>query len=213
MDPKDEIIARMTRSAGHRSEPPSRHTRPAANVHLFDAACAFLRSARPEQRRALASAFTSDPSWQLDFHRAVEIGALATRTAMRGVRLVRCKSNYLSIGPAIIEDVTIDGLAMYQSMLIFGAVFRHVTLRGRIGRIIYNPQYEWAVLPTHDPRLEAAFLEANAAYWATVDRALDIREARFSSVTLRGIPAHPHPPRPRDSGGRHPREGRGGALA
>lgn len=69
-----------------------------------------------------------------------------------------------------------------------GAVFKHVTLRGRIGPIILSH----LVTPSQrDSTVQRAFAEANAAYYTTVDWALDIREAEFEEdVDLRGIPGH-----------------------
>jgi hypothetical protein len=113
----------------------------------------------------------------------------ARRTFVRDVSMQRCRVRECSLGPAIIEDAVIDGVTIGGVLIIFGAVFRHVTLRGRIGPIIYNPEYQSRVWSNYDPGADAAFREANAAHWASVDWALDISEARCSSLTLRGIPA------------------------
>jgi hypothetical protein len=114
----------------------------------------------------------------------------ARRTYVRDVHARRCRFDRCGVGPAFFDEATIDGATIVGNLIIFGAVFRHVTLRGPIrGNVIYNAEYEWSVMPTYDPRAAEAFREANTAHWASVDWALDISEARCSSLEIRGIPA------------------------
>jgi hypothetical protein len=46
------------------------------------------------------------------------------------------------------------------------------------------------ISPLARPKEQQAFDEANAAYYSSVDWALDIRDAAFEEADLRGIPAH-----------------------
>jgi hypothetical protein len=91
---------------------------------------------------------------------------------------------------AIVEDTLIDGLEtgfdgtfLLQS---FGAVFKHVVLRGKIGEIMFEPH---AFPLEGDTPAQLAFEQANEEYYRHVDWALDIREAEFRSCDIRRIPA------------------------
>jgi hypothetical protein len=85
-----------------------------------------------------------------------------------------------------VEDVLVDGLKTSGEFSTWGAVFKHVTLRSKVGDIMINPAVDPANITDKQQR---AFDEANAAYYATVDWALDIREAEFTEVDIRGVPA------------------------
>ncbi len=101
---------------------------------------------------------------------------------------MQCEVVGFLIGPAVFEDVVVDGLRTPGDLLItWGAVFKHITLKGNIGRIMLNSVISPPGLAK--PHEQRAFDEANAAYYATVDWALDIREARFEECDIRGIPA------------------------
>ena len=107
---------------------------------------------------------------------------------MRNVRLIGCEVMGCALNAAIVEDVVVDGLETHGDLLqTWGAVFKHVTLRGDIGRIMISPAVATGLAKPHEQR---AFDQANAAYYATVDWALDISEARFfGECDIRGIPA------------------------
>jgi len=106
------------------------------------------------------------------------------RATIRNVKLVKCEARACSLS-AIVEDVLVDGLNSNHSNVSYASVFKHVTLRGPLGtlRVLalmdYNPE----------PAVQQEFDQANAAYYATVDWALDISEAEFTELNLRGVPA------------------------
>ena len=108
------------------------------------------------------------------------------RSTVRGVHLQRCSVKGGSVGPAILEEVTVEDLASNDLLLVWGALFRHVKLSGRIGKLKLNPFVDPVdrSVPTQGP-LEA-FRER---YYGSVDWALDISEARFVEFDFRGIPA------------------------
>lgn len=109
------------------------------------------------------------------------------RSTVRNVRILKCQQRGCSLWPAIVEDVLVEDFKTNGLFQTWGAVFKHVTLRGKIGRIMVSP----LVAPgTATPEQQRAFDDANAAYYATVDWALDIREAEFEECDLRRIPAH-----------------------
>lgn len=109
------------------------------------------------------------------------------RSTVRNVRLIGCETRQCAVEAAILEDVVVDGLKTNYPLHVNGAAFKHVVLKGAVGRVVIDA----TVLPgklTEDE--QTAFDEANAAYYETVDWALDIREAQFRECDLRTIPAH-----------------------
>lgn len=108
------------------------------------------------------------------------------RSLVRNVRLIQCEEIGCAIDTAIIEDTVIDGLKTSDLLQTWGAVYKHVVLKGNIGRIMISPVIAtgWA-----KPHQQAAFDKVNAEYYQQVDWALDISEARFYECDIRGIPA------------------------
>ncbi|HEX7771883.1 MAG TPA: hypothetical protein VF435_05645 [Pyrinomonadaceae bacterium] len=99
---------------------------------------------------------------------------------------MNCETRGCTLYTAIVEDVTVDGLKTHGLRQTWGAVFKHVTLKGKIGRLMFSP----AVSPgTATLRQQRAFDEANEQYYSTVDWALDISEAEAEELDLRRIPA------------------------
>lgn len=110
----------------------------------------------------------------------------ANRTTVRNVTLERCRVVGSSLRCAVVEDVLVDGLQTSDLHQAWGALFKHVTLRGKIGRLMVTP----LVGPRHRNTPEqAAFDEQREAYYETIDWALDISEAEAVELELAGIPA------------------------
>ena len=110
----------------------------------------------------------------------------ANRTTVRNVTLERCRVQGSALECAVVEDVLVDGLQTSDLHHAWGALFRHVTLRGKIGRLLVTP----LVGPHHlGTPLQAAFDEQREAYYREVDWALDISEAEAVELQLEGIPA------------------------
>lgn len=107
------------------------------------------------------------------------------RSKMRYIVFQDCEETGCSIGPAIIEEITVDGLETNTLLQIWGAVCRHVTIKGRIGEIMFSPLI--SPLPKN-ASWQKSFDEANEAYYRSVDWALDIRRAEFRDVDLNAIP-------------------------
>jgi hypothetical protein len=108
------------------------------------------------------------------------------RSTVRNVKLVECEQRGCALEAAIVEDVLVDGFKTNGLFQTWGAVFRHVTFRGKIGRIMISPAM---AAGTATPTEQRAFDEANAAYYATVDWALDISAGEFEEVDIRRVPA------------------------
>lgn len=97
-----------------------------------------------------------------------------------------CEVRGCLIDAAVLEDILVDGLKTRGLLQTWGAVFRHVTLRGRLGRIMLSPAIASGVATPSEQR---AFDEANARFYRDTDWALDITEGEFEELDLRGIPA------------------------
>ncbi len=108
------------------------------------------------------------------------------RSTVRNVRLIRCVASVCTVYAAIVEDVLVDTLSVEGTFFTRGAVFKHVTLKGKIGPLLIDP----LVSPgSAEPGQQEAFDEANRAYYESVDWALDISEAEFVDVGINGVPA------------------------
>jgi hypothetical protein len=129
----------------------------------------------------------------LEFRRCTFVGSTLSltkkpklRSTVRHVRLLDCREVGCSLDAAIVEEVFVDGLETSNPLITWGAVFRHVTLRGRIGGIMLS---HWVTPGQPASAEQRAFDAANAAYYAAVDWALDLREAEFTDdADLRGVP-------------------------
>ncbi len=112
------------------------------------------------------------------------------RSTVRNVHLVQCVHCGCSVKAAIIEDVLVDGLTTEGGLLqCFGAVFKHVTLKGRIDRLMISNKPLLRSWPRWREEMHVrAFLEANATYYNHVDWALDISRGEFKELDIRGLP-------------------------
>jgi hypothetical protein len=108
------------------------------------------------------------------------------RSVVRNVTLRDCAANACGVGPAILEDVEINGLSTSDLLIIWGATFKHVTFRGVIGKIKINP---WVHFVDRTPTVQQPFDEYKANLYRSIDWALDISGARFNEFDVRGIPA------------------------
>lgn len=112
---------------------------------------------------------------------------VAQRSTFRNLRLFKCAQRGSAVESAILENIVVDGLKTNGLLQVWGAVFQHVTLRGKIDRLMISPAIA-AGLAT--PAQQRAFDEANAAYYRDVDWAIDITEAEFQECELQGVPAN-----------------------
>ncbi len=111
---------------------------------------------------------------------------ISLRSVVRDVHLKDCEAIGCDIGPAILEDCSVDGLKTDDLLIIWGGLFKHVTLSGQIGEIKINTM----VSPFHrGPETQQPFDGFREQYYATLDWAFDIRNARFKNFDVDGIPA------------------------
>lgn len=111
--------------------------------------------------------------------------SMMRRSIVTGVRLTNCVAINCTIGPAVVDDVLIDGLKTLDLLICWSPFLRHVVLRGKVGTIKVNaaPGVE-----ASDETLEQ-FALARADFYAATDWALDITEAEFTELSIRGIPS------------------------
>lgn len=111
------------------------------------------------------------------------------RSTVRNVQLLDCSQRGCAIYPAIFEDVLVDGFNTNgQLVQAWGAAFNRVVLRGKIDRLMIS-----SVVDVYGdrPNLQRAFDEANAEYYRSVEWALDISQAEFKELDIRGVfPVH-----------------------
>jgi hypothetical protein len=107
------------------------------------------------------------------------------RTIIRRVRANACEVRRVSIGGAIFDDVVVDGLKIQGLLQLWSPAFRHVVLRGRIGRLMISP---WVEPATATKDQQRAFEDANRTFYESVDWGLDLREAELDELDLSGVP-------------------------
>jgi hypothetical protein len=107
------------------------------------------------------------------------------RSTVRNVRLKECVSVNCDIGPAVFEDVVVDGLETNDLLILWSPLFKHVTVKGKIGELKVNlrADTDWS------PVIQEPLALARSAFYKSVDWALDISEAEFKEFDLHGIPA------------------------
>lgn len=108
------------------------------------------------------------------------------RTLVRNVELLRCEQRGCSVDGAVLDTVLIDGLKTHGLLQTWAAAFRHVTLRGRVGRLMLSGA---VAMGTATPAQQAAFDEANERFYREVDWALDLTEVEAEEMELRTVPA------------------------
>jgi len=113
----------------------------------------------------------------------------AKRSTLRRIKLIHCEQVNCNIWPAILEDVTVDGLDTGRLLIANACAYRHVVLRGNVGNIKICRWVPWISGPAgYLVRRQEAMDRANAEYYKGVDWALDISQAEFISGEVEGIP-------------------------
>ena len=106
------------------------------------------------------------------------------RPLLKNITLTNCEVRGTTIGAAIVEDCLVDGLKTNGLFQAWAPALRHVTLRGRIGRIMISDVHS----TVSSAEEVAKFKRENRHYYESVDWALDIRDAHFTEADLRGVP-------------------------
>lgn len=112
---------------------------------------------------------------------------LKRRSVAKRLQFLDCETGSGFIGPAVVDEVEFVNLKTRTLLQVWGAAFRHVTLRGRLGRLMISDMI--SMLPTPQAKQDA-FDDANRSFYQEVDWALDISDAEFIDADLRGVPGH-----------------------
>lgn len=111
------------------------------------------------------------------------------RTTVRNVKIIDCEQRGCALDAAVIADILVDGFKTDTLFQTWGAVFKHVTLRGKLGDLMISPYTSvFIARAMKNFSVQKPFDEANRLYYSSVDWALDIREAQFEDADLRGVP-------------------------
>jgi hypothetical protein len=112
------------------------------------------------------------------------------RSTIRNMRLLNCTADDPYVDRAIIEDSIIANLKWAGLFQTFGAVFKHVELRGRFDRLMISNDVlpRGDVNPPYQYENVELFRTANAQYYRHVDWALDISQGEFKELDIRGVP-------------------------
>lgn len=101
---------------------------------------------------------------------------------VRDVTATKCRADNCSVEGVRFEDVTVDGLATKHQGL-GGCLFKHVTLKGKIGPILTTPVNRGVPEETR-----SAMNAAMVAYYKDVDWALDISAAELGDADFYMVP-------------------------
>lgn len=119
-----------------------------------------------------------------------------SRPTLRRITVERCHFTACEIGPAILEDSTIDTVWFHRGkwgpQRFAGWAFKHVVVQGAIsGGVGVLPSQDWWMFHITEPAIDDQTVKANGKYYSNVDWALDISRAEFSGVEMyrSGIPA------------------------
>lgn len=106
----------------------------------------------------------------------------ARRSVVRDASFIDCTATSSSVGTAILKNVRVHNLRFGETLHACGTAFHHVVLSGQTGEWIISPLYDGSeaeIRPIND---------ANVAFYANVDWALDIRELECTDFEVNGIP-------------------------
>ena len=108
------------------------------------------------------------------------------RSTVRNVRILDCTSLSCDIGPAVFDNVIVAGLRTNDLLIVWGALFKHVTLSGNCGKLKINKAAHFV---DRTAEIQEPFATARDSFYRNVDWALDISEARFQEFDMHGVPA------------------------
>jgi hypothetical protein len=108
------------------------------------------------------------------------------RSTIRNIEMEDCSlSSNCSPGCAIFENIEVDNLEIDSQLKFFGAVFKHVYIRGNVGSIYISNEVD----PSKPTAVKKNFSIINTRYYETVDWALDISRANFTGIEIWGVPS------------------------
>lgn len=112
--------------------------------------------------------------------------SINSRTVVRDVELFGCRLSGCHCGPAIFENILVSGLETDDLVLVWGALFRRVVLRGNLGKFKLN-RYVDAI--DRSAKTQSPFDSFRDKYYSEGVWALDIREAKFKEFEISAVPS------------------------
>lgn len=106
-------------------------------------------------------------------------------TTVSNVHLTNCSVNGVGTGPMILRDVTITNLKTNDLFIVWCPYLDRVTLSGEIGKMKVNAEADTSTVS--NPK-QKPFDDYRDEFYADVEWALDISEARFKEFDIRGVP-------------------------
>ena len=103
---------------------------------------------------------------------------------VKNITLRKCRARNIELHGIRFEDVTADGFT-WRSLALGSCLFERVTLRGPIGAIQTMPADH-----SLSAQMKAAFREEAAKFYAGIEWALDISDAKFSSADFTYVPGN-----------------------
>ena len=108
------------------------------------------------------------------------------RRSVKNVSLTNCRAtNNTWIGPVVLEDVEVDGLATGGLCIAWGAVYRHVRIRGACGKLMLSPLND----ANNSVEKIREFDRADQEFYSCGEWALDVSEGLFEELDIRNVPA------------------------
>jgi hypothetical protein len=113
---------------------------------------------------------------QCVFDTSTPTGGVGLYAVVRNVVARNCEYKGSPPFNTILEDVTIDGLDSGAALLVISdCLFKHVVVKGKLGK--------WRMHHGSPAQMDPK------KFYRSVDWALDLRDAEFAEVELRGIPS------------------------
>ena len=113
----------------------------------------------------------------------------ADRAVLRRITVGRVHHWACRACGALFDDVTVTDIrgGGRAPSFLWACAYHHVTLRGSIGGLMFR----WQLNFKQDEGMSASYHEANLALYESMDWAIDVSEAKFTSTeSLIGIPPH-----------------------
>lgn len=114
-----------------------------------------------------------------------QFGRMST---VRNVELLGCSLDNCHTGPTIFSNVSITNLQTSDLFILWCPYLDRVTLSGEIGKMKINAEADTSTYGPENYEKQKPFDDYRDHFYADVEWALDISEARFKEFDIRGVP-------------------------
>ena len=111
--------------------------------------------------------------------------AVTQRPFIGNVRLIDCVDIHSHLAKAVMDEIVVDGFRTKDLTILSACAIRHVTLKGKIGKLKVTDRLPGIGNPV---QLQEGFNAVNMAFYRGIDWALDISQAELEDFSLSGIP-------------------------